>query len=320
MFTHNYSLFSIAVATYHQMDNGPIFRLTHYLVIALLLAMYTTLPIAAQEEVTIYGLNQFEAIAEIDLLTGTVTAVGTLAFGTQAADQDPDTEYVYYVERLTSGRRFAYWDPATQQNTLVYTHPQRFNFYAKRLAFAPDGALYMMDAEDNLYTIEKTTGVITLLGPVSGLVNGSHGGTGDIVFTNDGTLYVNTYQNFYTVDIVTREASIVFEDMLGPGDRVWTGLAYCNNVFYGTAAFFDTLTMSFYRIEPDSGAMTELYTSPHVTHTFNDLTTCPPHSPTAIRLSGGQAAHRDQPPLWAFLILAVGTAALLRRSSTFRKG
>lgn len=65
---------------------------------------------------TAYGLTD---IVEIDLTNQESQKVGDIAFKTQAMEQDPETGYVYYFEWKTTGDEFAYWDPATNTNTIV---------------------------------------------------------------------------------------------------------------------------------------------------------------------------------------------------------
>ena len=244
---------------------------------------------AASDDIIIYGVNQFEEIAEINLSSGTVKVVGTLAFGSQAADQDHNTGYVYYFDRTENADEFAYWDPATQTNTHVATYIPPLGYYPKRLAFAPDGDLYLMDADDKNYIVRTDNGAITPQGQVTGLVTGSRGGTGDTAFTPEGTLYLATYGNLYTVNLSTNEATAVFTNMFsGIGDGVWTGLAYCDGYLYGSAVFFDHELSTIHRIDPHTGALSEIFTSEDIA--FNDLTSCPasdtpPATPTATGTS-----------------------------------
>src|SRR5262249_35453701 len=157
---------------------------------------------------------------------GTSAVVGQLLFGTQAMDQDPATGLVYYYELGKTGDDFATWDPLTGTNRVVRHYARSPRFYAKRMAFAPDGTLWLMDESDRLYRIDKATGNLTGLGRISGLVTGGLGGTGDMAFAPDGTLYLVTYQNLYTVDIPRRLATLRYSGLIspGPGVHVFAGL------------------------------------------------------------------------------------------------
>jgi hypothetical protein len=137
---------------------------------------------AAPGDTIIYGANGYglSQIVELNLTQQTFQQVGSVARETQAVDQDPATGFVYFYEWKTTGNEFGYWNPANGSNTIVRLYNPGPGLYMKRMAFAPDGTLYVMDANDRLFTINKTNGNITSLGQVSGLVNGQWGGTGDM--------------------------------------------------------------------------------------------------------------------------------------------
>ena len=122
-----------------------------------------------------------------------------MSFGTVAIEQDPTTGYIYYYERFTSGDEFAYYDPASDTNTVVRTYNPSPGIFVKRMAFHPNGTLYMMDNSETLYRMDKTNGDFTVVGQINGLVSGSLNGTGDIAFAPDGTFYLVTYGNLYTI-------------------------------------------------------------------------------------------------------------------------
>lgn len=251
------------------------------LFLGLLLYMPDLPRASANDQTLIYGVNKEQDVAEVDLSSGTVTIVGTLSFGTQAADQQASTGYVYYFDRTNDANRFAYWDPTTHTNMMVVTYPQPLGFYPKRAAFDTNGQLYMMDATDKLYSVETADGAITELGQVTGLRIGGLGGTGDMAFAPDNTLYVATYRNLYTVDLNTRVATLKFANMLSAsGSTVWTGLAYCDANIYASAESLNPAVAGIYRIDPATGAQIRI--SPLDNILLNDLTSCPPagSSPT----------------------------------------
>jgi hypothetical protein len=213
------------------------------------------------------------------LISGQVTPVGTLSFGTQAADQDPATGLVYYFDRTYSADRFAYWDPSNTINTLVAKYPEPPGIYPKRAAFDANGTLYMMDNDDQLYTVLTSNGELTPLGLIAGLKRGGLGGTGDIAFTSDNTLYVATYRNLYTVDLDTLVATLRFDNMLSSsGSTVWTGLAYCDSFLYGSAESLNPSLTGLYRINPVSGAVAKISSLDSLL--VNDLTSCPLFEPS----------------------------------------
>ncbi len=270
------------------------------LLVSLLLYGQYLPPASAGDQAYVYGVNQEQDIAEVDLTSGAVMVVGALSFGTQAADQQPSTGYVYYFDRTNNANRFAYWDPATQTNTLVITYPQPLGFYPKRAAFDVNGQLYMMDNTDKLYTVETADGAITALGQVTGLRNGALGATGDMAFAPDNTLYVATYRNLYTVNVNTRVATVLFSNMLSAaGNTVWTGLAYCDSFLYASAESLNPALAGIYRIDPANGSLTKLSSLEGIL--LNDLTSCPPAgapptiTPTATSPTTTPSSTPDEP-------------------------
>jgi hypothetical protein len=239
-------------------------------------------PASAGHQSIVYGVNQEQDIAEVNLTSGEVKVVGALSFGSQAADQQPSTGYVYYFDRTNDANKFAYWDPATQTNTLVVTYPAPLGIYPKRAAFDIYGQLYMMDNNDKLYSVATADGAITSLGQVTGLKRGSLGATGDMAFAPDNTLYVVTYRNLYTVNLDTRVATLKFSNMLSSsGSTVWTGLAYCDSTLYASAESLNPALAGIYRIDPANGALIQLSLLDGIL--LNDLTSCSPDGslPTA---------------------------------------
>ena len=241
------------------------------LVLALLVAVAFVSPAAAGDRV-IYGANSVRDLIEIDLDESTSDDVDTLLFGTQAIELDPATGLVYYFERGFDGDRFAYWNPATESNTIVRTYNPAPGLYAKRLAIRPDGQMFLMDGDERLYRIDKQNGDLTSLGEVSGLVTGPYGGTGDFAFGSDGTLYLVTYENLYTVDLNTRRATLIAEDMLPPlGYTLWTGLGWCDGWLYGSNAEALTELSAIWRIDPETGDIDHLF---YLDTYVNDLSGC----------------------------------------------
>ena len=228
---------------------------------------------AAEGDTIIYGANRDDnTIIEINLTQGTAQSVGTLAFGTAAMDQDPDTGYVYYFEKLNTGNRFAYWNPATGTNTIVRTYNPAPGFSAHRMAFRSDGTLFIMDDRQTVYRIDKQNGNITTAGRIGGV---SPGWAGDIAFTPSGTPYMVTDRNLYVINGL--QATLYYSGMI-PNNAdivVWSGLAYCNSLLYASHiesnAAQTVASSAMYSINPNTGQVNELFDLPTY---VNDLTRC----------------------------------------------
>jgi len=253
-------------------------RALHLLLCISLTLSILALPVskasAQAGDLIIYGANGYDinTIVEINLTQNSSRVVGNLLFGTQAIEQDPVTGVVYYYEWQKTADEFAYWDPATGTNTEITVYIPSPKIYAKRMAFHPDGTLYLMDNNDRLYTINPQTGALTLLGKINGLENGTLGATGDMAFAPDGTLYVATYQSLYSVNIPSRSATLLYSGMIGgSGVVVWSGLAYCNGMLYGSSLEESVGGSNIYRINPQTGQTEFLFASAAI---LNDLTSC----------------------------------------------
>lgn len=242
-------------------------------------------PAVQGEDWIIYGANayDFNEIYAINLTQSVSEKTDNLLFGTQAIARDPETGFIYYYEWQRSADEFAYYDPATKTSTLVRFYDPSPRVYAKRMAFSPDGTLYMMDERDRLYIIDKHNGNLTNLGSTSGLASGEYNATGGMAFAPDGTLYVATYQSLYTLDIDAKVASLLHSGMIeGPGINVWTGLAYCDGMLYASSLEESLQQSGIYSIVPATGQVERLFYQ----FILNDLTSCistgapPPPSPT----------------------------------------
>lgn len=228
-------------------------------------------------DLTIYGSSAYGNLEMVAFdLDSSYEVVGSVFVPTQAIAQDPATGYVYYFEWTTGGDVLAYWNPATGGNTVVRNYSSAPGFYAKRMDFAPDGTLYLMDDHERLYTINKNTGAYSLVGTVTGMVTGSYGATGDMAFAPDGTMYIATYENLYRVNLPSLQATLIAQNMIDvnlPGEELWTGLGYCDGYLYATDAREATGLSSFYRINPNGGGTTLLYDTNLI---LNDLASCVP--------------------------------------------
>jgi hypothetical protein len=233
-------------------------------------------------DTVIYGGNAYGStdLVEIDLSFNTATAIDSLLFGTQAMAQDPETGWIYYFEWQESGDEFAYWNPATGTNSVVGVYDPPLNIATKRLAFSPEGVLYMMDNQDDLYTVDKETGDLTFIGPVSGLTTGQLNGTGDMAFSPEGTLYLVTYRNLYEVDIQSQTATLLYSEMInGPGIVVWSGLAYCDGLLYASSIEESIQGSAIFSIDPGTGVVQRLFNANIL---LNDLTSCSAQTPPPV--------------------------------------
>jgi hypothetical protein len=248
-------------------------------VLALLLLLLASVPAAYAQPGNwiVYGANSDRQIFSIDLTSAVVTSVGNLPVRTQAIEQDPASGFVYYYERTLSGDEFGYWNPATGTSTLVRRYTSLPGLYAKRLAISPAGAMYLMDDTDVLWAIDKVNGDLTHLGKVAGLVTGEYMGTGDMTFGPDGTLYLNTYEHVYTVDIGGLRADPLHLNALAPG-QIGSGLAYCDGALYASVLDEPAAIVRIVRIEVVSGAVSPVANGLPV---LNDLSTCLPGAPPA---------------------------------------
>ena len=226
------------------------------------------------EDVVFYGANAYDhtEMVEINLSQISAETVGETLFETQAIDQDPETGYVYYFEWQDTGDLFAYWDPVTATNTIVRAYAQSPGIYAKHMAFSPEGILFILTNQDELYIIDKDSGDLTKTGEIVGLETGAWSRTGDMTFSPEGTLYILTYESLYVVDRDTLVATLLYTDMIEvDGETVWTGAAYCGGMIYGSDVEFAEGISWIFQINPLTGEVIRLFNTQHY---LNDLSSC----------------------------------------------
>lgn len=224
----------------------------------------------------IYGANAYGLanITEINLTTAQDDWLDNLTVETQAIDRDPITGYVYYFERDIDANHFGYWDPVTKQNTTVRIYNPVPGIYPKAMAFSPDNTLYILTSIDELYTIDKLSGDLTLIGEVTGLEwTLEYNRTGDIAFAPDGTLYVATYQSLYELNLDTLSTTLLFSDLLPVADgfNVWSGVAYCDGLLYASNIRFNPTRSAMHSIDPVTGNVNRLFPLNTI---VNDLSSC----------------------------------------------
>jgi uncharacterized repeat protein (TIGR01451 family) len=126
------------------------------------------------------------SIGIVNLNTGGLTPVGTLAFSTFASTRQEVTGLVYYIQETSANTnvipQVATWDPLTNTNTIIGNTGTTGVIFQKLAQQAGTGTLYAGDGStNNLYTINPTTGTaaanITLALPFP-----AGGGAGDMAF------------------------------------------------------------------------------------------------------------------------------------------
>lgn len=194
----------------------------------------------------VYGLTNDARVEAIDLKTAVTTQVGTLAFGTAAADRNPLDGRFYYVEQNTNTPRIAVWDPTTNTNVTLST--VSLSGPVMRAAFNAQGVLYVTAGNSDFYVINTTTGAATRVGTLT--VNGSPlaSPSGDMAFAPDGTLYVDDGGALYAANVATLTATYVGSDGSVGSVQVAFG---SDGLFYGTVS-----TGDLYRIDLSTGAAT----------------------------------------------------------------
>lgn len=194
----------------------------------------------------VYGLTNNARVEAIDLKTAAATQVGTLAFGTAAADRSPIDGRFYYIEQNTDTPRVAVWDPASNTNitlaTVSLTGP------VMRAAFNSRGVLYITAGNGDLYTINTSTGAATFVGTVTSAGHGLPTPSGDMAFAPDGALYIDDGGALYAANVATLTASYIGSD--GAVGSVQTAFG-SDGLFYGTVS-----TGDLYRIDLITGATT----------------------------------------------------------------
>ena len=262
-------------------------RIIHYLaLLGFIMIGILNIPqssMAADEDIIIYGANAYYRADVIEInLTPPYSSqwADDLLFDTQAIALGPDGK-VYYFEWADSGNELARWDPLTNTNELIRTYDSTAWSIAKRADFHPDGSLYLMDSDGELYEVDTGSGDLTYIGLVEGIPTASSS-SGDIAFSPDGLLlYIVIGENLYSVDMADmsasafpKDATLLDSNMIpGGGWTVWTGLAFCDGALYASDVNFFNRNSSIYKIELNAG-----YPVTHLINTgtmLNDLTSCP---------------------------------------------
>lgn len=132
---------------------------------------------------------------------GTVTSQFANYSGTAsaAAAQRPSDGLIFFITQVADGAVYT-WNPATPATAPVQIGTTGSSVpYIPRLAFSASGVLYGVDTNTaDLYSINQSTGVATVVGALSGVPTNLGG---DIAFGPDGTLYMVAGTTIYTVPL-----------------------------------------------------------------------------------------------------------------------
>jgi len=118
------------------------------------------------------------------------------------------------------------------------------------------GGLFAVGSDDNLYSINATTGAATLVGPTGQLVSGQQ----SALSNNSNTLYFADGVNLYTIDTTTGRATPLGNMGLGAGFGMDALLAEGGNL-YGSG-----VPPHIFTLDPTTGLATM---GPAVTGTSN---------------------------------------------------
>ncbi len=191
---------------------------------------------------TLYGLTGAGFVYSIDTTNGAATQIGTLSFGTNAAGRDPFTSNFYYISTGSSSVNISAWNPNDGSNTVIATNLALTGAVAEA-AFATDGTFFITDDVGDIYAFNTDTNTATLKGNLH--ANGAtlNTGNGDIAFAPDGTLYIETGSQLYSVprgsiDVGTGGGSVITVTDIGSTASVGNlQLAFGQNgILFGTNA------------------------------------------------------------------------------------
>jgi len=120
----------------------------------------------------------------IDLNTGGLTTVASSLFPSAALARSPVSGLLYYTQYNVTDSQVATWNPDTGVHTVIGNLGAGVGALA-RLGFRANGVLYGVDNSCNLFTINTTTGVAAMVGPITSVQCDS----GDIAFGTDDVMY-----------------------------------------------------------------------------------------------------------------------------------
>jgi len=207
---------------------------------------------------TMYGLTGNGKVYSLDTTTGAAAQIGTLSFGTNAAGRDPYTSNFYYISTGTSTVAISAWNPFDGSNTVVAASVPLSGAVAEA-AFATDGTFFFTTDVGDIYAFNTDTNVATLKGNIHANGVTLNTGNGDIAFAPDGTLYLETSSELYSIprgliDIGSGTGSIITATDTGSTGGNNLQLAFGQNgILFGTDA-----SGQLYSINPATGATTPI--------------------------------------------------------------
>lgn len=217
--------------------------------------------------------------------TGVWTTLGQLSDQSSSLAIDPNTNIAYYggftpsVSEPNDGILYRL-DLATGVSTQLNTtaHPM---FVSNRLTVAPDGTLWSMTVNGNLWSTVPTA--TTIGTPVNhGLVTGSGAtgitaGGGDIAFDGLGNLYILSFDlsasRLWVISAQNMAADIEQATYVGPmGGSTFPGIA-----FDGSGDLFGISGTTLYQVDPATGGRTTVATGGPAS--LGDLASCATPAP-----------------------------------------
>ena len=174
-------------------------------------------------------------LMKIDKSNGTPTIIGSLLFSSSGCAFDPYTQRVYYTEAQSGGTApfdLAYYDLATNTNTQIGTGVLGSNAFVKLSINPTNGKMYGIESvnssgktKENLYEIDKTTGVKTSIGTIMTVTGTANG---DLAFDKNGVCYYIAADVVYTLNVTTATATPYVT--ITPSNTKITGLTIDENL------------------------------------------------------------------------------------------
>lgn len=184
------------------------------LAVAVMTLVVSINPVSAAE--TLYGTTgsggAASSLYRIDPTTGASTLVGAIGFNEVVSiDFNPITGTLYGIANNGGGSK-SLITISTSTGVGSFVAGLSPSFQSPDMSFGPTGTLYSWSEPfpDNLNTVNIVTGATTEIGPsgVSTLATG-------LDVRSDGTIFMKSANNMYTVDATTGAATYLFS-LAGP--------------------------------------------------------------------------------------------------------
>jgi hypothetical protein len=184
--------------------------------------LMSCLPLVTCADEIDYAVTTQNQLGTVDLQTGAFTLLGSVngIAGGEIGDIAREPGGLLYG--MDSNSRLVLINPVALTTSLVGN--TGLSIFA--LAFRPDGILFGLSSDGDLYTIDKSNGVPTLVAPISGASIASYY---DIRFDSAGKCYLlDGSSTLYTLDVSSGQATLVGSI----GYSVYN-LNYDNGTLYG---------------------------------------------------------------------------------------